>query len=133
MKNITLLSLLCFVIFACNNEIKSTMNKKVELTYPETKKDDSVVDNYHGNEVKDPYRWLEIDTASDVKSWVTEQNEVTFDYLSKIPYRDAIKDRYEELFNYEKLGSPFKVGEHYFFSKNDGLQNQIKSIKFFHC
>jgi prolyl oligopeptidase len=95
----------------------------MKLTYPETKKGETV-DNYHGKDIRDEYRWLETDTADDVKKWVQEQNKVTQSYLSTIPYRDKIKERYAELFNYVKLSSPFKVGEYYFFSKNDGLQNQ---------
>ncbi len=95
----------------------------IKVNYPKTKTVDHK-DNYHGTEIKDAYRWLEIDTATEVESWVKSQNEVTFDYLSKIPYRDKIRDRYEELFNYPKLSSPFKAGDYYFFYKNDGLQNQ---------
>ena len=93
------------------------------MEYPETRKGD-VFDNYHGTEVKDPYRWLEIDTAAEVEDWVKRQNKVTFGYLDEIPYTDAIADRFEELYNYPKLSSPYKAGEYYFFYKNDGLQNQ---------
>ena len=95
----------------------------MKLSYPETRTEDQV-DNYFGTDVNDPYRWLEIDTAAEVEAWVKAENEVTFAYLEKIPYRKAIRDRYEELFNYPKLSSPFKAGEYYFFYKNDGLQNQ---------
>ena len=98
-------------------------NPVMKLTYPETRAEE-VKDDYHGTEIADPYRWLEIDTAAETSKWVAAQNEVTFDYLSKIPYREAIKERYEELFNYPKLSSPFKAGDYYFFYKNDGLQNQ---------
>ncbi|MDA8692959.1 prolyl oligopeptidase family serine peptidase [Saprospiraceae bacterium] len=99
---------------------KSTQN----LDYPKTRKDSSVIDDYNGTKITDEYRWLEVDTSAEVKSWVTEQNKVSFGYLESIPYRDAIKERYEELFNYVKLSSPNKIGDYYFFSKNDGLQNQ---------
>ena len=95
----------------------------MKLSYPETRTEDQT-DNYFGNDVSDPYRWLEIDTAAEVEAWVKAQNEVTFGYLEQIPYREAIRKRYEELFNYPKLSSPFKAGEYYFFYKNDGLQNQ---------
>jgi prolyl oligopeptidase len=95
----------------------------IPVTYPETKTGD-VKDDYHGTMVADPYRWLEIDTAAEVEAWVKQQNEVTYGYLEKIPFREAIKNRYEKLFNYEKLSAPIKVGDHYFFYKNDGLQNQ---------
>lgn len=111
-------------MFSCKTEQAAIQNTVPNLDYPQTFKDTSVTDNYHGTIVADPFRWLEVDTAKEVKGWVKEQNEVTFDYLSNIPYRDKIKDRYEELFNYVKLSSPYKVGDYYFFSKNDGLQNQ---------
>ncbi|MDX1941791.1 MAG: prolyl oligopeptidase family serine peptidase, partial [Saprospiraceae bacterium] len=81
-------------------------------------------DDYHGTQIADPYRWLEIDTAADVEAWVQSQNSVTFDYLSKIPYRKDIADRYADLFNFAKYSAPFREGEYYFFYKNDGLQNQ---------
>lgn len=91
--------------------------------YPETKKGGQV-DEYFGRQVADPYRWLEDDRAEDTKDWVKRQNEVTFDYLSKIPFRGAIKKRLTELWNYEKYSAPFKEGEYTYFFKNDGLQNQ---------
>jgi len=94
-----------------------------QIKYPETKKVD-VVDEYFGTKVEDPYRWLEDDNAPDVKQWVKEQNEVTFNYFGQIPYREKIRKRYEEIFNYPKYSAPFKEGENYFFFKNDGLQNQ---------
>ena len=107
---------------ACSQKHENkTMNEK--LAYPVTSKD-SVVDDYFGTKVADPYRWLEYDTAANVKEWVTAQNKVTFDYLDKIPFRDNIKKRLTEIFNYPKYSSPFRAGEYYFFNKNDGLQNQ---------
>jgi prolyl oligopeptidase len=95
----------------------------MKLTYPETRTVEQT-DVYFGTEIKDPYRWLEIDTAAEVEAWVKAQNEVSFGYLESIPFREKLRQRYEELFNYPKLSSPYKVGEHYFFYKNDGLQNQ---------
>jgi prolyl oligopeptidase len=74
--------------------------------------------------VEDPYRWLEDDNSEQTKAWVQEENKVTFDYLSKIPYRDKIKKRIEEMWNYPKYGAPFQKEDHYYFQKNDGLQNQ---------
>ena len=94
-----------------------------QIEYPETKKAD-VADEYFGVKVPDPYRWLEDDNAEDVNEWVTRQNEVTFSYLDKITYRQKIKKRYEEIYNYPKYSVPFKGGDNYFFYKNDGLQNQ---------
>jgi prolyl oligopeptidase len=95
------------------------------LTYPKTKKVD-VVDTYHGQKVEDPFRWLEDDVRKnpDVAAWVAEQNKVTDAYLATIPERDAIKKRITDLFNYEKISAPSKIGGRIFYSKNDGLQNQ---------
>jgi prolyl oligopeptidase len=93
------------------------------LSYPATKKVGQV-DDYFGTKVADPYRWLEDDNAPDVKEWVQAENAMTFGYLGKIPYREKIKQRLTEIFNYPRYSSPFRAGEYYFFYKNDGLQNQ---------
>jgi prolyl oligopeptidase len=95
----------------------------MSLTYPITAKVDTV-DVYHGVEVPDPFRWLEDDNSPETATWVKAQNEVTLGYLSRIPYRDTIRERLTELFNYPRISAPMKVGEYYFFYKNDGLQNQ---------
>src|SRR5690606_36337304 len=91
--------------------------------YPQTEKVDQK-DTYFGVEVEDPYRWLEDDLSDKTKAWVTAQNEVTQDYLSQIPFRDAIKSRLETLWNYEKFSAPYQEGEYIYWYKNDGLQNQ---------
>ncbi|MBK8848106.1 MAG: S9 family peptidase [Bacteroidetes bacterium] len=91
--------------------------------YPLTKKED-IVEDHFGTKVADPYRWLENDTTAETADWVKEQNTVTFDYLSKIPFRNKLKSRITDLINYPKFGSPWRAGEYYFYSKNDGLQNQ---------
>ena len=93
--------------------------------YPETVKVDHV-DNYHGVEVADPYRWLEDDVRenSAVSDWVGAQNEITFAYLNEIPEREIIEQRLTQLWDYEKFGLPVKEGGRYFYEYNDGLQNQ---------
>ncbi|MEM6321994.1 MAG: prolyl oligopeptidase family serine peptidase [Bacteroidota bacterium] len=93
------------------------------VKYPQSRTSDQV-DVYHDVAVADPYRWLEDDTAPEVEAWVKAQNEVTETYLSKIPFREKIAERYTELFDFPKMYSPMKVGDFYFFYKNDGLQNQ---------
>ena len=93
------------------------------LKYPTTDKG-LVVDSYFGTEVADPYRWLEDDLSEATAQWVEAQNKVTFGYLEQIPFRDKIKQRLEKLWKYEKVGSPTKHGDFYYFYKNDGLQNQ---------
>ncbi len=93
------------------------------LKYPETLRE-GVVDNYHGTEIADPYRWLEDDNSERTAEWVKAQNEVTFGYLNSLPQRKAIRERLEELWNYPTQGAPAKRGEWYYISRNSGLQNQ---------
>ena len=100
-----------------------TVSASAQLTYPPTKKVD-VSDNYFGTTIADPFRWLEDDNSEETKNWVQQQNVVTSTYLSGIPYRDKVKSRLAVLWNYPKYGSPRKEGSYYYFSKNDGLQNQ---------
>ncbi|HKK89483.1 MAG TPA: prolyl oligopeptidase family serine peptidase [Saprospiraceae bacterium] len=127
MKNNVIYVLAAISIFlGCDGQKTGDMaNKYSKMTkdYPDTKKVE-VTENYHGQEVSDPYRWLEVDTAAEVEDWVDRQNEVTFSYLEEIPYRSKIEERYREIFNYEKRSAPYKAGDYYFFYKNDGLQNQ---------
>ena len=91
--------------------------------YPETKTVDQV-DDFFGTKVSDPYRWLENDTSEETKDWVKRENAVTNAYMAQIPFRDAIKKRLTELWNYEKFSAPFKEGNYTYFYKNNGLQNQ---------
>lgn len=93
------------------------------LTYPLTNQVEQS-DNYHGVNVKDPYRWLENPDSAETKAWVADQNEVTGQYLSSISAREKIQQRLTNLWDYEKYGSPFKRSNRYFYFKNDGLQNQ---------
>ena len=116
MKKITIL-LSFILLYSCN----TVPNSKLE--YPATKKS-TVVDNYFGTEVADPYRWLEDDLSEETAEWVEAQNEVTFNYLDQIPFKSKIKKQLEEIWNYEKVGSPTKHGDYYYFYKNNGLQNQ---------
>jgi len=97
--------------------------ENIKLNYIKTKKVDTVT-NYFGTDVKDPYRWLEDDRSKETEAWVENQNEVTFNYLDKIPFREELKERLTALWNYEKVGAPFKEGDYSYFYKNDGLQNQ---------
>ncbi len=101
------------------------MARAAELEYPVTKRVDHT-DTYHGVTVQDPYRWLEDDVreSEDVAAWVEAQNKVTFAYLKSLPEREAIEERLTKLWDYEKYSAPFKRGGRYYFSKNDGLQNQ---------
>jgi prolyl oligopeptidase len=115
------IGVMVLLIASCTPEEK--MEKTSALNYPETKKVDTK-DDYFGVTVMDEYRWLENDTASDTEEWVKDQNQVTFGYLESIAYRQKIEDRLTELINYPRLSSPYKVGDYYFFYKNDGLQNQ---------
>jgi prolyl oligopeptidase len=103
--------------------IMTTAFSQSKIKYPKTAKDD-VVDTYFGVQVKEPYRWLENDTSVATSAWVEEQNRVTKDYLSQIPFRNKLKDRLTVLYNYPKYSSPFKKNGQYYYYKNNGLQNQ---------
>jgi prolyl oligopeptidase len=96
---------------------------QAQINYPQTKKIDKV-DSYFETKVSDPYRWLEDDRSLETADWVKAQNQVTFGYLSTIPYRNTIKARMEKLWNYEKVSAPFKEGKYTYYYKNNGLQNQ---------
>ena len=93
------------------------------IQYPPTKKSD-VKDTYFGTVVEDPYRWLEDDNSAETADWVKTENQLTFEYLEKLPFRDKIKSRLTELWDFPKYGVPFKEAGKYFFYKNNGLQNQ---------
>jgi len=115
MKKVSLiLAALVLVLTSCNfNGVK----------YPKTKKVDQV-DTYFGVKVADPYRWLEDDRSSDVEQWVKEQNAVTNGYLSKIPFREKLKQQLTKVWNYAKMGIPTKRGNMLFYLQNSGLENQ---------
>jgi len=121
MKKLSPIIIALLFLFACNTD--SNKQKTMKYEYPQTKKVDTV-DNYFGTEVADPYRWLEDDNSEETKAWVVEQNKLTYSYLDSIPFRDKIKNRITEIYNYERYSTPFKKGEKYFFFKNDGLQSQ---------
>ncbi len=108
-------------VAACSKKMEQ--KKIVAGAYPESRKE-TVSDDYFGTKVADPYRWLENDTAADVEAWVGAQNKVTTDYLAQIPYREKIKNRLTDIWNFPKYSAPFKEGNYYYFFKNDGLQNQ---------
>lgn len=94
-----------------------------QITYPVTAKVEHT-DNYHGVKVADPYRWLEDDHSAQTAAWVQAENKVTQAYFAQIPYRDAVRNRLRQLYDYPKYGAPIRRGEYFFFQKNDGLQNQ---------
>ena len=113
--HVLLAGIALFSIIACRQQIK--------VTYPETAKVDTVED-YFGTSIADPYRWLENDTSAETEAWVIEENAVTDAYLAQIPFREKVRERLEQIWDYPKFGVPFREGNYYFFFKNDGLQNQ---------
>jgi len=108
---------------AVSSAIATFGQNQKPLTYPTTSKG-ATVDAYFDTKLPDPYRWLEDDKSVETGAWVKAQNEVTYGYLSQIPFRDALKARMEKLWNYEKIGAPFKEGNFTYYYKNNGLQNQ---------
>ncbi len=130
MKNSLFMLCIMLLMIACKNETKEQTSKtNIALNYPVTKKVDTI-DTYFGTKIKDPYRWLEDDRSEETENWVTTQNKTTFRYLKKIPFRSALKNRLSDLWNYEKVGAPFKEGDYTYFYKNDGLQNQYVIYRF---
>jgi prolyl oligopeptidase len=93
------------------------------IVYPESPRGDQV-DDYHGVKVADPYRWLEDPDSEQTRAWVGAQNKVTAAFLAAIPERKAIHQRLTQLWNFERYTVPTRHGGRYFFTRNDGLQNQ---------
>jgi len=122
MKKLMIPIITALVLVGCKSTNVSK-NQTNTVTYPKTKKVDTVT-NYFGTQVKDPYRWLEDDMSEETARWVEDQNKTTFGYLENIPFREELKQRLTTLWNYEKVGAPFKEGDYSYFYKNDGLQNQ---------
>jgi prolyl oligopeptidase len=83
-----------------------------------------LVEDYHGVKVADPYRWLEDLDSPETRAWIEAENQLTSTYLAEIPARPRIKERLEQLWNYEKYGVPRHEGDRYFYTRNAGLQNQ---------
>ncbi len=129
MKKLNLLFMGTMLLAACSDnenkteKMETTKAEKIEVSYPETEKIE-VSDTFFGKEIIDPYRWLEDDRSDKTAAWVKAQNEVTFGYLNKIPYREELKNKLEKVFNYERLSAPFKRGNYTYYYKNDGLQDQ---------
>ena len=124
MKNNTLRLFMALIAIHFSLQLSAQIMTKNAPIYPVSRQDPSVSDDYHGTKVTDPYRWLEDDNAAETKDWVKKQNDVTFGYLEKIPFREAIKSKITTLWDFEKFGSPFKEGSKYYFYRNSGLQNQ---------
>jgi prolyl oligopeptidase len=114
-----------WMTLACGSLAMACLAADGRIEYPATRRVEHT-DDYHGTKVADPYRWLEEDVrkSPEVAAWVEAENKVTFAYLKSIPERETIRRRLTELWNYEKFSTPSKAGGRYFFSKNDGLQNQ---------
>jgi len=117
------LSLKRFAAFAALLGVMAPAAAAQRLQYPSSKRGEQV-DTYFGVKVADPYRWLEEEGSPETARWIEEQNKVTFAYLEKIPFRRQLRERIERLYNYARYTAPYRRGEYYFFSKNDGLQNQ---------
>ncbi|MCF6306591.1 MAG: prolyl oligopeptidase family serine peptidase [Flavobacteriaceae bacterium] len=115
--------LLPFVVAFSIVAISQNNNETIKVNYIKSKKVDTVT-NYFGTDVKDPYRWLEDDRSKETEAWVKQENETTFNYLDQISFRNELKERLTAIWNYEKVGAPFKEGDYSYFYKNDGLQNQ---------
>lgn len=107
------------LLLSCDRKMKIS-----HLPYPDTRRDTTIADDYHGTRVADPYRWLEDDNSAETAAWVEAENAVTRDYLDRLPARQAIYDRLTALYDYAKEGAPERHGDYYYYFFNDGLQNQ---------
>jgi prolyl oligopeptidase len=126
MKTIFNIVFISTFLVGCQNTSEKTT---LTVNYPKTNTVDTI-DTYFGVEVKDPYRWLEDDRSTETETWVKSQNQVTFGFLDQIPYRNQLKERLSEIWNYERVGAPFIEGDYTYFYKNDGLQNQSVIYRF---
>ncbi|MEQ1585661.1 MAG: prolyl oligopeptidase family serine peptidase [Cyclobacteriaceae bacterium] len=117
------MSFLFLVVFIAMISCSQPPKPEVISKYPVSAKVDTV-DTYFGVEVPDPYRWMENDTAEQTANWVDKQIDLTTNYLNSIPYRKSIRQRLEEVYDYERLGTPFRYGDYFYYSRNNGLQNQ---------
>jgi prolyl oligopeptidase len=116
--------IITFVMVSANILLHAQNNQKQSMiNYPKSKKVDTVT-NYFGTPIQDPYRWLEDDRSAETGTWVGAQNEITFNYLDQIPFRNKIRNRMEAIWNYERISAPSKEGKFTYFYKNNGLQNQ---------
>lgn len=118
--------LLCFAVsisLSCKNENDLKKTNINTVKYPTTKSVDTI-DTYFGTDIKDSYRWLEDDKSDETAEWVKAQNVVTGNYLDNIPYREELKTRLKDIWNYERISAPFVEGDYAYYYKNDGLQNQ---------
>ncbi len=133
MKKFIIVAICATFLISCNQNKQSTSHEKgfssieqneMKLNYPDAYKDSSVVDDYFGTKVADPYRWLEDDHSKETEAWVNEENTITNNYLAKISFRQQVRNRLERLYDYTRFSTPFQEGENYFYFKNNGLQNQ---------
>lgn len=124
MKKLANLPAASLALFSIAMATSSDMAASGKLTYPQAPTE-TVVDDYFGMKVADPYRPLENDTAAATLAWVEAENAVTNAYLSEIPFRPMLRKQIEAFNNYTKQGAPFrwKDGKYYFY-RNDGLKNQ---------
>lgn len=121
-----ILTVVAASLIGCNNKQVSTTAPLMTIKeYPVTAKEEKTLD-FFGTQVSDPYMWLENDTAANTEDWVNRQIALTSGYLDSIPFRQKIKDRFTELFNFEKVGAPIKAGDYYFMFRNSGLEPQGK-------
>ncbi len=127
MRRIIMGSAALALLWSCQTP-SSKQKDNMPLKYPTTKTVDTV-DTYFGTKVADPYRWLEDDRSKETEAWVKAENKLTFDYLNQLPGKKEVAQRLSDLYNYPRVSAPHKVGDYFFFSKNNGLQNQ--SVTFF--
>ncbi|NUM51186.1 MAG: S9 family peptidase [Flavobacteriales bacterium] len=123
MRKICVFICIVSIFTSCDNQNETEKSAEQKLKYPEVRKD-SIFDTLFNTVIPDPYRWLEDDNSEETSKWVHAQNQVTFSYLEKIPFRNKLKEQYTQLWNFEKQSAPTIKRNYFFYFKNDGLQNQ---------
>lgn len=111
------------LLSSCSSNDKKN-NEASSIQYPETSQDTTVVDDYFGTKVADPYRWLEDENSEETKSWIEAQRNLTNSYIDSIGTKEKFKKQLAELWDYESMSAPGKHGDYYVYTKNDGKQNQ---------
>ncbi|GKV43625.1 hypothetical protein SLEP1_g50889 [Rubroshorea leprosula] len=90
------------------------------LQYPIARRDESVVNDYHGVKISDPYRWLEDPDSAETKEFVQKQVELCESVLKKCNTREQIRERVTKLFDHPRYGAPYKRGNNRYPAPKEG-------------
>lgn len=97
--------------------------RSLQSPYPHTRQVDQV-DDYHGVQVADPYRWLEDDRNAEVMAWIAAQNRLTDAALVNMQHGDAIREALRKAWSFPRQSAPIRHGTRHFDRRNTGTQTQ---------